>query len=256
MGSGYVKSEGDLQIRVRFFSSLKSAIGQSELLRQVPAGTTVENLFTALMEEYPLLAEARERMYIARNHRHTTPETPLADGDELALFPPVSGGASPPTKNRFEIVATPLSADEVAARVAEPEVGAITTFLGTVRDHTGDRHVRYLEYEAYTEMAEPVLARIGEEIKERWPTTRSVAIVHRVGRLVIGEVSVVIAIAASHRKETFAACAYAIDRIKAVVPIWKKEVWTDGEEWIEGPRQPDPILSEAWTDLQPFTEQD
>lgn len=241
-----------LQIRVRLFASLKDAVGQGELSRSVPEGTRVGDLLTSLFEEYPRLAGARERMVMARNHRHASPETPLADGDELALFPPLSGGRSPAAKPRFEIVTVPLSADDVAARVAAPEVGAITTFLGTVRDHTGERRVQYLEYEAYTEMAVPVLARIGEEIEARWPSIGAVAIVHRIGRLGIGEASVAIAVAASHRKETFAACAYAIDRIKAIVPIWKKEVWSDGEEWIEGPRQPDPVLAEAWNNLQPF----
>jgi molybdopterin synthase catalytic subunit len=155
-------------------------------------------------------------------------------------------------KKLFEVVKEPLSADEVAARVAAPKVGAIVTFIGTVRDHTGDRQVDYLEYEAYPEMAEPLLAQIGREAQERWPSILKVAIVHRVGRLQIGEASIVIAVAASHRQETFAACSYIIERVKAIVPIWKKEVWADGEVWIEGPRQPDPALAVAWADVVPF----
>lgn len=152
----------------------------------------------------------------------------------------------------FEIVTGPLSSDEAARRVAAPNVGAIVTFIGTVRDHTGDRQVDYLEYEAYPEMAEPLLAQIGREAQERWPSILKVAIVHRTGHLNIGEASIVIAVAASHRQETFAACSYIIDRVKAIVPIWKKEVWADGEVWIEGPRQPDPATAGAWAGVTPF----
>lgn len=151
----------------------------------------------------------------------------------------------------FEIVTGPLSADEVAARVAAPSVGAIVTFIGTVRDHTGDRRVRYLEYEAYPQMAEPVLEQIGREAQARWPSILKVAIVHRVGRLEVGEASIVIAVAASHRQDTFAACSYIIERVKAIVPIWKKEVWTDGEAWIEGPRQPDSALPVIGAETNP-----
>ena len=152
----------------------------------------------------------------------------------------------------FEIVAEALSADEVAARVAAPHAGAIVTFIGTVRDHTNDRQVLYLEYEAYPEMAEPLLAQIGHEAQDRWPSILKVAIVHRIGRLEIGEASIIIAVAASHRQETFAACSYLIERVKAVVPIWKKEVWAGGEVWIEGPRQPDPTPPVTWAGLTPF----
>jgi molybdopterin synthase catalytic subunit len=131
----------------------------------------------------------------------------------------------------LEITTEGLSADEVVARLADPDVGAVIAFVGVVRGSTGGRDVRHLEYEAYPEMAEEVLQQIAGEIRERWRTIRDVAIVHRVGRLEIGETSVVIALSAAHREEVFDAVRYAVDRLKELAPIWKKEVWTDGAEW-------------------------
>jgi len=129
---------------------------------------------------------------------------------------------------RFEITAMPLSVDEVVARLAEPAIGAVVTFVGVVRGETDGRAVQALEYEAYPEMAETVLAQIGDEIQARWPGVRGVAIVHRVGRLAVGEISVVIALAAAHRPGVFDALRYAIERLKEIAPIWKKEHWANG----------------------------
>lgn len=131
----------------------------------------------------------------------------------------------------YEITNSPLSADEVISRLAEPAIGAVVTFVGVVRGETDGRPVRYLEYEAYPEMAEATLAQIGDEIRARWPSIRRVAIVHRVGRLEVGETAVVIALSAAHRPQMFDALRYAIDRLKEIAPIWKKEVWAEGEEW-------------------------
>ena len=145
---------------------------------------------------------------------------------------------------QFEITAQPLSLDAVAQRVTRPDCGAITTFAGIVRGETtttgGVRGTDFLNYEAYTEMAEAMLARIGAEIKEQWPKVAEVSILHRVGRLEIGEPSVVIAVATPHRGDgCFEACQSAIERLKAIVPIWKEENWADGQVWVEGPRQPE-----------------
>ncbi len=134
----------------------------------------------------------------------------------------------------FEITTSPISVTEVISRLEDPANGALVTFLGVVRCETNGHQVRYLEYEAYQEMAEEALARIGEEIRERWPEIRGVSIVHRVGRLNVGELAVVIALSAAHRSQLFDALRYAIDRLKETVPIWKKEVWTDGAEWKAG----------------------
>jgi len=131
----------------------------------------------------------------------------------------------------FEVTTAELSVDDVGARLADPAIGALATFVGVVRGETDGREVRYLEYEVYPEMAEETLRQIGAEIRARWQTIREVAIVHRVGRLQVGETSVVIALSAAHRPEVFDALRYAIDRLKEIVPIWKKEVWVDGAEW-------------------------
>jgi len=131
----------------------------------------------------------------------------------------------------FEITSEPFSIDDVIARLASPANGAVATFVGVVRGETDGRETEHLEYEAYPDMAEKQLRQIGDEIRERWPTIREVAIVHRTGRLEVGESIVVIAVSSAHRQEVFAATHYAIDRLKQIVPIWKKEVWTDGEEW-------------------------
>ncbi len=139
----------------------------------------------------------------------------------------------------FEITTEPISVDEVSRRVSRPAVGAVVSFAGLVRGTNLGRKVRYLEYEAYPEMAEPLLAQIAQEIKARWPV-EEVAIVHRVGRQEIGETSVVIAVASGHRQGAFEAGRYAIDRIKDIVPIWKKEYFEGGEVWLEGPeKQPE-----------------
>ena len=133
----------------------------------------------------------------------------------------------------FKIVENPISMDELIRAVEDPGAGAIVTFLGVVRDNNLGRKVHYLEYEAYPEMAVPAMQRIAEEIRQKWDV-KHVAMVHRVGRLEIGEASVGIAVSAAHRAEAFEACRYAIDRLKEIVPIWKKEVWEGGEYWIEG----------------------
>ena len=132
----------------------------------------------------------------------------------------------------FEVTDRVLSVDEVVARLADPAVGAVSTFVGVVRGLTGERETLYLEYEAYGEMAQKTLAQVGDEVQARWPAIRKVAIVHRTGRLEVGEMAVVIALSAAHRRDVFDALRYAIDRIKVIVPIWKKEVWADGAEWV------------------------
>jgi molybdopterin synthase catalytic subunit len=131
----------------------------------------------------------------------------------------------------FEVVQDAISVDDVVQRLADPAIGAVTTFVGVVRGSTDGRETLYLEYEAYPEMAVRTLSQVGEEVQGCWPEICQVAIVHRVGRLEVGETAVVIALSAPHRRQTFDALHYAIDRVKEIVPIWKREVWADGSEW-------------------------
>ena len=133
--------------------------------------------------------------------------------------------------NIYQVSPNPISSDEVIAQLADPAVGGIATFVGVVRGVTGEQKTLYLEYEAYPAMAEQTLAQVGQEVQDRWPEIRQVIVVHRTGRLEIGDIAIVIAISASHRHQVFDALHYAIDRIKKIVPIWKKEVWADGAEW-------------------------
>ena len=135
------------------------------------------------------------------------------------------------SEKRFLVTTDPLSVDDIVARLVHPSIGAVTTFVGVVRGQTGGRETHHLLYEAYPEMAEEELRRIGDEIRQSWPSVREVAVAHRIGRLEIGETIVVIAVSSPHRQDTFDAVHYAIDRLKEIVPIWKKEIWSDGEAW-------------------------
>jgi molybdopterin synthase catalytic subunit len=148
-----------------------------------------------------------------------------------------------PTK-LFEITDQPLSQDDILRRVSRPDCGGVVTFAGTVRGSTategGERGTDFLEYEAYTEMAEKIMAQIGDEVMQQWPLVRAISILHRIGRCEIEEPTVLIAVATPHRGDgCFEACHYAIERLKAIVPIWKQENWSDGSVWVEGPRQPE-----------------
>lgn len=245
-----------IDVQVRLFASLRQAVGEARLARTLPTGATVADLVRTLAAEYPRLPVAAGAIYASVNRVYAGEDTVLQPGDEVALFPPVSGGQA--AGKLFEITERPLSLDDVARRVASPRRGAVTVFAGLVRGETdlaspyaaapptvsGDEHGRlhtdYLEYEAYVEMAEAILAQIGAEVQSRWPQIEAVSMVHRIGRIEVGEPSVVIAIAAAHRKGTFDACSYAIERLKAIAPIWKKEVGSDGQWWVEGPRQANP----------------
>jgi molybdopterin synthase catalytic subunit len=164
---------------------------------------------------------------VSVNYEYVDEEHPLTDRDEVALIPPVSGGST----GHFEITEEELTADSVARLVGSPDHGAVTVFLGTARRMSRGREVDYLEYEAYPEMAVRKMRQIAEEIRDRWSIER-VAMRHRVGRVDLGVASVAIAVASEHRAEGFAACQYAINRLKEIVPIWKKEVWVGGGEWI------------------------
>lgn len=206
---------------------IREIVGRAAERRAVVDGTTVGDLFDALAVEYPRLERVKPVTMLMVNQAYVQPEHPLGEGDEVAFIPPVSGGSPA----RFRVQTEPIDARELESLVANSGAGAIATFTGTVRDHGRGRAVTHLEYEAYAPAAERMLEQIGEEIRARWKIEH-VAIAHRVGSLPVGEASVVICVASAHRDAAFDACRYAIERIKEIVPIWKKEHYADGATWI------------------------
>ena len=220
-----------MKVNVRLFASLREIFKAPYLEVELPEGATVADLVEVIREEAPHLGRGG-RFHVTINKEFVDQDATLHDGDEVAIFPPVGGGQQ---RKKFRITTEPLSVDEVASLVTAPEVGGIALFSGTVRGVTDEIDTDHLEYEAYVEMAEAKLAEIGAEIQQRWPQVLDVAMVHRIGRLEVGESAVVIAVAGAHREGIFQACAYAIDRIKHVAPIWKKEVTRSGDFWVEGP---------------------
>jgi molybdopterin converting factor subunit 1 len=220
-----------MNVEVRLFASYREAAGVGQLLLELPEGATVRDAIARVTKEHPLVAEGRQ-LVIAKNREYVTPDAPLADGDEIALIPPVSGGAVGSAEGRIAVRAEPLSVDAVVDAVRGPDAGGVVVFLGTVRERSRGKRVRHLEYEAFAEMAEEQMRGIALRL-ERLHAPARVAMHHRVGDLSIGDVAVVVAAAAPHRDAAFAAARAAIDELKSIVPIWKKEHTEDGAVWIE-----------------------
>jgi molybdopterin synthase catalytic subunit/molybdopterin converting factor small subunit len=208
-----------MRVTVRLFAGLRERAGAAERVLDLPTGSRLADVWAPLE-----LGERPPGLLYAVNQDYASGDRLLSDGDEVALIPPVSGGA-------FRLTADPIDLDAVVAEVADEGAGAIATFLGTTRVHSRGRTVLYLEYEAYEGMAESVMAEIAERLSARFDLCK-VAITHRIGRVGIGETSVAIAVSAPHREHALAACKEAIDTLKLDVPLWKKEVYEGGEEWI------------------------
>ena len=238
-----------LRIRVRLFAMQREAAGVRELRLEVPLGSTVDDAWIAVVREVPALAPGRSSLRFAVNGEYADDDRPLADGDEVACIPPVSGGAHEATRRRIlRIEPAPLPGDlaaELARELATDEDGGVVTFIGRTRVTPGTpapgqeaeaaRHagrvVEELDYEAFEPMAVRILAQIADEIEARWGVER-LAIVHRSGVVPLGEASVVVVAVAPHRDAAFAAARYAIDETKARAPIWKAERFEDGVVWI------------------------
>jgi molybdopterin synthase catalytic subunit len=210
------------------FARLKEQAGTAR--DEVEAGGTVLDVYQLLRNLHPNLEADTAFIRPTRNQEFARWEDLVEDGDEIAFIPPVSGGAD----GLFELTTSPLDVHTTEEAVAHPGAGAVVSFTGIVRDNNRGEGVTHLEYEAYEGMAQREMHKIGDEIEQRWPGTR-VSILHRTGRLEIGEASVVISVSAPRRAEAFEGCRHAIDQIKVSVPIWKKEFATSGEVWIEGP---------------------
>jgi molybdopterin synthase catalytic subunit len=218
-----------VKVRVRLFARYREAAGRERLELEVPEGGTVEAAWSAVVDRHPELRPYRPHTLFAVGHDYVSADHPLRPDDELCLFPPVSGGVGDDT---YRVVTAPLSADAVAAAVEDSGAGGVVIFSGVVRNQTGGRPVKFLEYEAHAPMAEAKMREIGETVRARWPGVKRVAILHRMGRLEIGEASVLVAVSAAHRQEAFAGCQYAIDTLKRTVPVWKKEHFENGEVWV------------------------
>jgi len=216
-----------MTVRVLLFAYLRERYGLSELRLEVADGASVGEAWDALCRRFDALAG--ERLRIAVNRAYVDNFHELHDNDELALIPPVSGGAG--AVPMYQISDDVIDPAALLSAVADPSAGGTVLFVGTTRDHNDGRTVLRLEYEAYREMAAAEMGRIGREIETRWRVT-ALAMVHRLGVVPIGEASVAVAVSAPHRNEAFAACRYGIDRLKATVPIWKKEHYQGGEVWI------------------------
>jgi molybdopterin synthase catalytic subunit len=206
-----------VRVTVRLFAGLRERAGRARL--ELEDVARVEDVWPALGlgDEPPGVLYAVNRSYVEPGHE-------LADGDEVALIPPVSGGT-------FRLVDEPLDVAAVLREVEDPDAGAVASFVGTVRRRSRERDVVHLEYEAFEEMAEPMLAQLGEDLTERHGLC-AVAVHHRLGRVEVGEASVVIAVSAPHRSAALDACREAIETLKTTIPLWKKEVYAGGEEWI------------------------
>lgn len=217
-----------MKIKMRYFAIVREALGKSGEIREVPGGSTAGDLLAAITEDVPRLANLGRAAMLMVNQEYVEPSALLHDGDEFVIIPPVSGGAA---GRLFKITGDPIDARIAEAAVADDAAGAIVTFTGAVRDHARGKRVVALDYEAFPPAAEKMLAQIGAEIAGKWGLER-VAIIHRTGLLKPGEISVVISVASAHRDAAFEAARYAIERIKEIVPIWKKEHYEDGAVWV------------------------
>jgi len=218
-----------VRVEVLYFAILRERVGRERESLELPDGADVRTARAAIVARHPGIESLLPRVQTAVNRVMAKDETALADGDEIALLPPVAGGAG---ARKIAILERPLLVEETVEAVSGPNRGGVVTFTGVVRregHHLSD--VVRLEYEAYVEMAEQVLADIAEEIEREWAGTE-IAIHHRVGSLVVGEIAVAITAASAHRAPAFEACRAAIDRLKERAPIWKKEVGASGEAWL------------------------
>lgn len=241
-----------MEIEIRLFATLKDRAGGDRIRVALPSDpTTVAVLLDAVGADYPALAPALRSALVAVNRAFAGPDTPVEAKDEVALFPPVSGGSQSSNDSRFPhptyfaVTTEPLDVEAVHARLGGPEVGAVVSFTGFVRGQTNREGLPpetvYLDYEAYEQMAEEKMAQIALEIWARWPAVRGVALVQRIGRLDVGQTTTFVACAGAHRDVgVFEAARYGIDRLKEIVPVWKKEVGADSSIWIEGHYRPTP----------------
>jgi MoaE-MoaD fusion protein len=221
-----------MRVRVLFFGQLKEIVGTAEESAELSEGACLEDLFERYGRRFPKFAEFRPSIAASVNQEYADEGATLANGDEVAFLPPVSGGEND-DGDIFRLVRKPIETHEIVEALKAPEDGAVVVFDGFVRNNFKGQKTIYLEYEAYEQMAWGKMREIGAQMRQKF-AIRKIAIVHRLGRLQIGETSVLIAVTAAHRAAAFDACRFAIDTLKRTVPIWKKEFFEGGAVWAEG----------------------
>jgi MoaE-MoaD fusion protein len=227
-----------MRVRVLFFGMLKDLVGRPSEDADIPPGSDLRAVFEIYATRYPRLGELAPSIVVAHNQQFARLSASIAEGDEVAFLPPVSGGACGdaelrPDGHYLALTRHAIDTHAVIAKLLTGAEGAVVTFEGTVRNHTKGRATRCLDYEGYESMALKVMLQIAMELVAKHEIGR-IAMVHRLGRLLIGETSVAIIVTAAHRGPAFDAAREAIDRLKKLVPIWKKEHFVDGEVWVEG----------------------
>ena len=235
-----------IRVRLLLFGAAREAAATDEAVLDLGGRATARAAFEQALADYPELRRFRSSLLVAVNQEYARDlEVELKDGDELALFPPVSGGSGPPpaadeggAEDFFELTTEPIDVGAVARRVVPRRCGATVTLDGYAREWTRGRRTLHLVYEAYEPMALAEMRRLGEEARRRFDIAH-IGIVHRTGRTDIGETSVVISVSAPHRRAAFEACEWAIRELKRTVPIWKKEFFEDGSVWVEGEGAPE-----------------
>jgi len=230
----------NVRIRVLFFGVLRDVVGLREDSLDIPKGARLGLVFDLYAGRFPRLQAMAASVVLALNQEFSTPDSPLAEGDEVAFLPPVSGGSGyiqeirdEVTGNLFALTRKPIDGGLIARELLRGEDGAFVNFEGVARNNTKGRPTRYLEYECYESMAVKIMAHIGREIAGEFSIGR-IAMVHRLGRIEIGETSVAVVVTAPHRRPAFDAALEGINRLKRMVPVWKKEYFTDGEIWVDG----------------------
>jgi len=231
-----------MKLEIKLFATLRDLAGSKSVLLHLNEPATVNSLLAAMAEQHPAVAPVLSSSLVSVNKQFAEGETAVNPQDEIAIFPPVSGGTMPyPT--HFAITTDELDINAIHAKIKQDDVGAVVSFTGAVRGQTKrdglPPQTNWLEYEAYNEMAELKMAQIAREIWERWPLVKGIAIVQRIGRLDVGETTTFVACASGHRDQgVFDAALYGIDRLKEIVPVWKKEVGKDKSEWVNGRYHP------------------